>query len=154
MLRSLARACHEQELQRNAEPAAHRFSDEGESRRARAGTAENVGGDAALSANPKSERGSRAIRPPRRPAFCEWRRPHGNGTEQDSQRFRGQIPDHAGQTRALHPRLGLPWATDRIQSSERIPGPFASRGPQKIGSIRAKVCRYPARAIQATRCLR
>src|SRR5262245_17232912 len=55
MLASPAR--HEPELQRHIKPAAHGFSDESEPRRARAGNAQDLGRDEALSADSKSRAG-------------------------------------------------------------------------------------------------
>ena len=50
--------------------------------------------------------------------------------------------------------LGLPRVADRIQGGERIARPFAARSAEKIGSVREKIRRYPAGAIQAARRLR
>ena len=66
-----------------------------------------MGGDAALPANPEIARRSATIRPARWPAVRQRRRPHGHGAEQDSQRFRREIADDAGQTRAVCSRAGI-----------------------------------------------
>src|SRR5580765_5904942 len=60
MLASPAR--HEPELQRHVEPASHGFSDEGEPCNARAGNAQELGGEAPLPGNSEIARWPRAIR--------------------------------------------------------------------------------------------
>src|SRR6266436_535245 len=59
----------------------------------------------------------------------------------------------AGQTRAVCSRVGLSRSPHRVQSREGITRAFAARSPQEVGSVRAEVCRHPARTIQTTRCL-
>src|SRR4029077_4067299 len=60
MLASPAR--HEPELQRYIEPAAHGFSDEGEPCQARAGNAQELGGEGPLPGDSKIARGTRISR--------------------------------------------------------------------------------------------
>ena len=120
MLRSIAPAHNEPELQRHSQSAAHGFSDEGEPCRARAGDAQDVGGDAPLPANSEIARGSRTLCSARRAALRQWRCPHGHCAQQDSKGLRGEIADDARQTRAVRPGLGLSRASDRIQSGQGI----------------------------------
>src|SRR5258708_7499907 len=81
--------------------AAPGFSDEGESGVARAGAAKNVGRDGSLSAGAKVAQGPGAVRASRRPAVRQWRRAHGHRAQQNPERFRGEIANHARQTCAL-----------------------------------------------------
>src|ERR1700720_2159786 len=131
-----SRACNEPELQRNPEPAAHGISDEGEPSRARAGDAQGLGGDAPLPPNSEIERGSRTLCSARWAALCQWRCPHGYCAQQNSKGLRSEIADDAGQTGAVRPRVGLSWASDRIQSGQGIAGSFSTGGPPKMRSLR------------------
>ena len=144
-------ARHEPELQRHAQFAAHGLSDEGEPYRARAGAAQGLGGSATVRANPKITTGSTIVRSARRSAICQRRRSHGHCAQQNLKGFRSEIANHARQTGAVRAGLGLPRVADRIQGRKGITRPFTARSAPEIGSVRAQICRHPARAIQTPR---
>ena len=101
---------------------------------------------------PRAERPG--IHPPRRPALREWRRPHGHRAQQAAQGSGGEIQDDGRFHRALHPRLGLPRAADRVQGRQGNRRSGACGDPPPLHGVRHEIHRHPARFVPPARGVR
>ena len=89
----------------------------------------------------------------RRAPLRQRRRAYGHCPEQDLKRLRCEVAHHGWLPGSLRSRMGLPWATDRIQGGQGIEGPCSRRSPEAVRGLRAKICRRSEAAIPTLRGL-
>ena len=124
MLASPAR--HEPELQRHIEPAAHGFSDEGEPCRARAGNAQELGGDAPLPGNSEIARGRELFVLHDGPPFANGDVHMGTALNKILKDFVVKSQTMLGKRAPYVPGWDCHGLANRIQSGQRIARAFSA----------------------------
>ena len=113
-----------------------------------------MAGDAALRANPSARAGAELFVLHDGPPFANGDVHMGTALNKILKDLVVKSKTMAGFRAPLRAGLGLPRAADRIQGGEGIARPVAARSAAEVGSVRAQIHRYSARAIQAARRLR
>ncbi len=137
------------------QPAADVLLDEGEPADDGTGNRRPVGRDGPVRADSRRAQGREEVPAARRAAVRQRRDPHRPRAQQDAQGPGGEVPQHAGLRRAVHPGMGLPRPADRAEGRPRARPEEAAddhgRVPPRVPRLRAEVRRHPAARVQAAR---
>jgi hypothetical protein len=139
-----------QRLPRHAEHARHALPHARRPAQARAGLGQGLERGGSVHAPARRAQGRAAVRAARRPTVCQRQAAHRPRAEQGAQGHDRQEPPAGRLRRAVHPRLGLPWAADRERDRKAArPQPE----PRRHAGEKPRLChgadRPAARRLQA-----